>query len=92
MAVVPVSNYFAEWIPSGRADTCGIGRIVLRGAHHLTDLYWLNNLNPEDFRILLKLLQTERPLYWDTHAECLRTAHPQSLDAEPVGEQERQPT
>jgi hypothetical protein len=27
-------------------------------------------------------------VYWDTHANCLRTAHPQSHDAEPVGEEE----
>jgi len=88
MAVVTISNYFAEWIPSGTSERCGVGRIVLRGAQHLTELYWLNNLHAEDFRILLHMLQTERPLYWDTQADCLRTAHPQSLDAEPVGEQE----
>lgn len=88
MSVVLISNYFAEWIPSGVPDHPGTGRIVLRGAKNLTNLYWLNNLHPEDFRMLLTLLQTERPLYWDSSAECLRTAHPQSLDAEPVGEQE----
>jgi len=88
MAVVMISNYYAEWIPSGSADKPGVGRIVLRSAEQLTDLYWLNNLHLEDYRNILVLLQTEKPLYWDTHAECLRTAHPQSHDAEPVGEQE----
>jgi hypothetical protein len=88
MAVVMISNYYAEWTPSGRADKPGVGRIVLRSAKQLTTLYWLNNLHFEDYRAILTLLQTEKPLYWDTHAECLRTAHPQSHDAEPVGEQE----
>ncbi len=88
MAVVLIGNYFAEWIPSGSPDKPGVGRIVLRSAKHLTDLYWLTNLHPEDFRNMLTLLQTEKPLYWDDHGNCLRTAHPQSLDAEPVGEQE----
>ena len=88
MAVVLIGNYFAEWIPSGRPDQAGVGRIVLRAATQLTELYWLNNLHPEDFRTVLTLLQTEKPLYWDTNADCIRTAHPQSLDAEPVGEQE----
>jgi hypothetical protein len=36
----------------------------------------------------LHLLQTEKPVYWDSDKYCLRTAHPQSHDAEPVGEQE----
>ena len=88
MAVVMISNYYAEWIPSGSAEKPGVGRIVLRSAEQLTDLYWLNNLHFEDYRNILALLQTEKPLYWDTHVECLRTAHPQSHDAEPVGEQE----
>ena len=88
MAVVMISNYYAEWIPSGSAQKPGVGRIVLRSAEQLTNLYWLNNLHCEDYRNILALLQTEKPLYWDTHAECLRTAHPQSHDAEPVGEQE----
>lgn len=88
MAVIAIGNYFAEWIPSGQPEQSGTGRIVLRSSQRLTDLYWLNNLHAEDFRILLTLLQSEKPLYWDTRAECLRTAHPQSLDAEPVGEQE----
>jgi hypothetical protein len=88
MSVVMISNYFAEWIPSGTPEKPGVGRIVLRNAKRLTDLYWLTNLHPEDYRILLTMLQTERPLYWDTSACCLRTAHPQTHDAEPVGEQE----
>jgi hypothetical protein len=88
MAVVTIGNYFAEWIPSGTPDKPGLGRIILRSATHLTDLYWIQNLHPEDFRNLLLLLQTEKPIYWDTNADCLRTAHPQSMDAEPVGEQE----
>ncbi len=89
MAVVTIGNYYAEWVPSGRPDKCGVGKIVLRNALRLTDLYWLSNLDGEDFRNLLHLLQTEKPVYWDTEAGCLRTAHPQSHDAEPVGEQER---
>ena len=89
MAVVTIGNYYAEWAPSGRPDKPGVGKIVLRNALHLSDLYWISNLNGEDFRILLHLLQTEKPVYWDTQADCLRTAHPQSHDAEPVGEQEK---
>jgi hypothetical protein len=88
MAVVQINNYFAEWIPSGNPDCPGVGRIILRSALRLTDLYWLTNLHPDDFRNLLMLLQTEKPIYWDTQGNCLRTAHPQSLNAEPVGDQE----
>lgn len=88
MAMVMIGNYYAEWTPSGRPDRPGVGKIVLRSAAHFTDLYWLTNLHVEDYRMMLTMLQTEKPLYWDTHADCLRTAHPQSLDAEPVGEQE----
>ena len=69
-------------------DQPGVGRIILRSASHMTELFRLSNLNSEDFRILVMLLQSEKPLYWDSHADCLRTAHPQSHDAEPVGEQE----
>jgi len=88
MAVVQIGNYYAEWQPSGNADVCGVGKIVLRGATHLSEIYWLTNLGPDDFHVLLKLLQTEKPLFWDDEAGCLRTAHPQTHDAEPVGEQE----
>lgn len=88
MSVIQIDNYFAEWIPSGRPENPGVGRIVLRNSRHMTDLHWLTNLHPDDFRNLLILLQTEKPIYWDTHAGALRTAHPQSLDAEPVGQQE----
>jgi hypothetical protein len=89
VAIVTIGNYYAEWVPSGSPDRPGTGRIVLRSALHLTDLFWLTNLNSDDFRNLLHLLQTEKPLYWDTEVRRLRTAHPQSHDAEPVGEQER---
>lgn len=85
MAVVAIGNYFAEWIPSGCPQRAGVGRIVLRSASHFTEMYWLSNLHPDDYRNLLHLLQTEQPIYWDTEAQCLRTAHPQSSDAEPVG-------
>ncbi|HJX19156.1 MAG TPA: hypothetical protein VJ437_13325 [Acidiferrobacterales bacterium] len=88
MAVITIGNYYAEWMPSGSADKPGCGRMVLRSATHLTELYFLNGLSPEDFRNLLHLLQTEKPLYWDSDKYVLRTAHPQSHDAEPVGEQE----
>jgi hypothetical protein len=88
MAVVQIGAYYAEWSPSCVADKSGVGRVVLRCATKLTELYWLTNLNADDFRNTLMMLQTEKPLYWDTHAECLRTAHPQTHDAEPVGEQE----
>ncbi|NIR59895.1 MAG: hypothetical protein GWO02_10380 [Gammaproteobacteria bacterium] len=88
MAVVTIGNYYAEWRPSGYADRPGVGRIVLRNAARFTEMYWLTNLSAEDFRIALHLLQTEKPVYYDTRAGCLRTAHPQSMDAEPVGEQE----
>lgn len=88
MAVVQISNYYAEWMPSGNHDTPGVGRIILRSTFRLTDLYHLSNLNHEDFRILMHMLQTEKPIYLDTDAGWLRTAHPQTHDAEPVGEQE----
>ena len=88
MAVVNIGNYYAEWMPSGNQEQAGVGRIVLRSATRLTDLFRLNNLGAEDFRTLLHLLQTEKPVYWDTEAGWLRTAHPQSHDAEPVGQQE----
>jgi len=88
MAVITIGNYYAEWMPSGKPGEAGCGRIVLRSATRLTDLYFLEGLHPEDFRHLLHLLQTEKPLYWDTGKSALRTAHPQSHDAEPVGEQE----
>lgn len=88
MAVITVANYYAEWMPSGKANEPGCGRIVLRSATHFTELYFLNGLHPGDFRNLLHLLQTEKPVYWDSEKYVLRTAHPQSHDAEPVGEQE----
>jgi hypothetical protein len=88
MAVITIGNYYAEWVLPGDKEDVGCGRIILRSAHQLTDLYYLKNLAAEDFNILLKMLQTEKPIFWDTHANCLRTAHPQSHDAEPVGEQE----
>ena len=88
MAVVTISNYYAEWVPSDSPDKPGCGRVILRNALQLTDLYYVKNLHSDDFRNLLTLLQTEKPIYWDTNGNCLRTAHPQSHDAEPVGEQE----
>ena len=48
----------------------------------------LTNLGSEDYRNLLHMLQTEKPVFWDSEAGWLRTAHPQMHDAEPVGEQE----
>ena len=88
MAVITIGNYYAEWAASGKSDEVGCGRIILRSAHKLTELFYLKNLSSGDFQVMLNLLQTEKPVYWDTHANCLRTAHPQSQDAEPVGEQE----
>ena len=88
MAVVNIGNYYAEWMPSGSRDAPGVGRIILRSATRMTELFRLTNLSSEDFRNLLHLLQTEKPVYWDTEAGWLRTAHPQSHDAEPVGEWE----
>jgi len=88
MAVITIGNYYAEWMPSGSADKAGCGRMILRSATHLTEMYFLNGLSPEDIRNLLHLLQTEKLLYWDSDKYVLRTAHPQSHDAEPVGEQE----
>jgi hypothetical protein len=88
MAVVTIGSYYAEWMPSGKPSEPGCGRIVLRSAVHFSELYFLNALHPDDFRTLLNLLQSEKPLYWDSDKLVLRTAHPQSHDAEPVGEQE----
>ena len=81
--MVCIARFFACWRPAAAALTS-----PLRSAKNLTDLYWLNNLHAEDFRMVLHLLQTEKPVFWDTSADCIRTAHPQSLDAEPVGDQE----
>lgn len=75
-----LSNYYAEWIPSDSPDKPGCGRIILCNALWLTDLYYVKNLHSGDFRNLLTLLQTEKPIYWDTNGNCLRTAHPQSRD------------
>lgn len=88
MAVINIGNYYAEWMPSGKPSQPGCGRLILRSASRLTDLHYLNNLNAEDFRILVHMLQTEKPVYWDSEARWPRTAHPQTHDAEPVGEQE----
>jgi hypothetical protein len=88
MAVVQISNYYAEWMPSGSHEKPGVGRLILRSALRLTDLYHLSNLSHEDYRVLLHMLQTEKPIFLDTEAGWLRTAHPQTHDAEPVGEQE----
>ena len=88
MAVITIGNYYAEWMQANKGEKVGCGRIILRSAHNLTELYYLKNLSAEDFQIMLNLLQTEKPIYWDTHASFLRTAHPQSHDAEPVGEEE----
>jgi hypothetical protein len=92
VAVVAISNYYAEWSPAGSPEQCGVGKIVLRGATHLSEMYWVTNIGPDDFRNLLTLLQTEKPIYWDSEAECLRTAHPQTIDAEPVGEASNRPS
>lgn len=88
MAVINIGNYYAEWMPSGVPDKAGSGRLILRSATRLTDLFYLTNLHPADYHNLLHMLQTEKPVYWDTEARWLRTAHPQMHDAEPVGEQE----
>jgi tRNA(Arg) A34 adenosine deaminase TadA len=88
MAVVNVDHYYAEWMPSGSPDKSGRGRIILRSATRLTELFRLTNLGSEDYRNLLHMLQTEKPVFWDSEAGWLRTAHPQMHDAEPVGEQE----
>lgn len=88
MAVINIGNYYAEWMPSGTRDQPGCGRLILRSATHLTELFYLSNLHADDYRNLLHLLQTERPVFWDTDARWLRTAHPQMHDAEPVGDQE----
>lgn len=88
MAIVNIGYYYAEWKPSGSPDRAGEGRIILRSAARRTDLFHLAHLSPEDYRNLLHLLQTEKPVFWDTEAGWLRTSHPQMHDAEPVGEQE----
>jgi hypothetical protein len=88
MAVVNIGHYYAEWMPSGSPDKAGCGRIILRSATRLTELFRLTNLSSEDYRNLLHMLQTEKPVFWDNEAGWLRTAHPQMHDAEPVGEQE----
>ena len=69
-------------MPSGSPDKSGRGRIILRSATRLTELV------SEDYRNLLHMLQTEKPVFWDSEAGWLRTAHPQMHDAEPVGGQE----
>lgn len=88
MAVINIGYYYVEWKPSGSPDKAGTGRIILRSATRRTDLFELAGLGPEDYRNLLHMLQTEKPVFWDTEAGWLRTSHPQVHDAEPVGEQE----
>jgi hypothetical protein len=88
MAVVNIGHYYAEWMPSGSPDKSGRGRIILRSATRLTELFRLTNLGSEDYRNVLHMLQTEKPVFWDSEAGWLRTAHPQMHDAEPVGGQE----
>ncbi|MCK7471136.1 MAG: hypothetical protein MZU95_10420 [Desulfomicrobium escambiense] len=56
--------------------------------HPVVGPVFLNGLSAPDFRNLLHMLQTEKPVYWDNDRFVLRTAHPQSHDAEPVGDQE----
>ncbi|HUX29101.1 MAG TPA: hypothetical protein VMV78_00560 [Thiobacillus sp.] len=79
MAVVNIGHYYAEWMPSGSPDKPGRGRIILRSA---------TNLGSEDYRNLRHMLQTGKPVFRDSEAGWLRTAHPQMHNAEPVGEQE----
>lgn len=50
MAIVNIGNYYAEWVPSGTPDKSGVGRIILRSATRMAELFWLNNLHAEDFR------------------------------------------
>lgn len=85
MAVVNIGHYYAEWMPSGSPEKSGRGRIILRSATRISDLFRLTNLGSEDYRNLLHMLQTEKPVFWDSEAGWLRTAHPQMHDAEPVG-------
>ncbi|MDA8260617.1 MAG: hypothetical protein M0Z99_34125 [Betaproteobacteria bacterium] len=63
----------------GRAQRVAVDQ----AAHH----HRLTNLGSEDYRNLLHMLQTEKPVFWDSEAGWLRTAHPQMHDAEPIGEQ-----
>ena len=88
MAVVNIGHYYAEWMPSRSPHQSSPRRIILRSAARLTELFRLTNLGSDDCRTLLHMLQTERPVFWDSEAGWLRTAHPQMHDAEPVGEQE----
>jgi hypothetical protein len=88
MAIVTIGNSYAEWVPSGAPDKPGCGRLILRSATCLIDLYHLRTLHPEDYRNLLLLPQTEKPVYWGSEHGLLHTAHPQSHDAEQRGKQE----
>jgi hypothetical protein len=47
MAVVTIGNYYAEWVPSGPPEKPGCGRLILRGATRLTDLYRLRTALPQ---------------------------------------------
>jgi hypothetical protein len=80
MAVVNIGHYYAEWMPSGSPDKPGRGRIILRSAARVTDLYRLTNLGSEDYRNLLHMLQTEKPVFWDSEAGRL-AAHRPPADA-----------
>ena len=57
----------------------GRGRIILRSATHLTELFRLTNLGSEDYRNLLHMLQTENPVFWDSEGRL--AAHRTSADA-----------
>lgn len=89
MPVIEISNYYAEWKPSGNAKSAGVGKIILKNAVNASDLYYLNNLGVDDFRNTLQLLQTEKPIFWESEVKYLRTAHMYSPVAEPVGKSKK---
>jgi hypothetical protein len=88
MPVIQISNYYAQWKPTGSSNSTGTGRIILRNAANFGDIHYINDLSADDFRNLLTLLQTEKPIFWEAAGKYLRTAHFQSAGAEPVGEEE----
>lgn len=89
MPVIEINKYYAEWRPSGSTKRSGVGRIILKGDTKNSDLYYLNNLSADDFRTTLQLLQTEKPVFWESQAEYLRTAHMESSGAERVGKNKK---
>ena len=88
MPVIEINYYYAEWRPANIPGGIGRGKIIIRNKKNSGDIHTLENLSSDDFRNLHHLLQTEKPIFWDTDGKFLRTSNIHSSSAEPVGEEE----